>query len=109
MKHELLMSEGRNLLFEAPCAYFEDPYQTSPRGGFLLPQHSLPLGGDGEGLLSEAPCAYSGSASCLFRKCPALIPEAPRAYFRSASRLFWKRKPDKDSIRRIIPGQKGVS
>ena len=92
MKHELLMSEGRNLLFEAPCAYFEDPYQTSPRGGFLLPQHSLPLGGDGEGLLSEA---------------PVLISEAPCAYFRSALRLFWKRKPDKDSIRRTIPGQEG--
>ena len=84
MKHELLMSEGRNLLFEAPCAYSEDPYQTSPRGGFLLPQHSLPLGGDGEGLLSEAPRAYSGSALRLSPKRLVLILEAPCAYLRSA-------------------------
>ena len=102
MKHELLMSEGRNLLFEAPRAYFEDPYQTSPRGGFLLPQHSLPLGGDGEGLLSEAPCGYSGSASCLFPKRPALISEAPSAYFGSESRI-------RTQSAELFPDRKGVS
>ena len=102
MKHELLMLEGRNLLFEAPCAYFEDPYQTSPRGGFLLPQHSLPLGGDGEGLLSEAPCAYFGSASRLFWKRPALISEAPCAYFGSESRI-------RTQSAELFPDRKGVS
>ncbi len=58
---------------EAPRAYFGDPYQTSPRGGFLRSDLHSPSGETERG---------------HFPKRPALIVEAPRAYFRSARRFI---------------------
>ena len=56
------------LRFEAPRAYFGDPYQTSPRGGFLCGDIHSPSGETERG---------------RFRKRPVLISEGPRAYLGS--------------------------